>query len=321
VREGTVVEYHREYCLAVLDDGGREVLAKPRGRLQLVAREQARDWGKEGRVVFDQQLTVGDRVSLSESAGDAWTVEDVHERETWLLRKRSFAYKRKPQCVAANADQLAVVIAPREGLRLNVVDRYFMAAIQGGLAPLLVVNKLDLEPRLPERVELKSYAVQGYRVYFTAAQSGAGLEELREALAGQLSVFCGHSGVGKSTILSALTGLELKTGEVLVRSGRGRQTTVTSRLYSLPGGPAAGGVVDTPGVREFGLMHLTWLDLQDYFADIAELSGRCAYRDCSHQVEPDCAVRQAIAAGTLAEQRLQSYTHMRDDCEAWKHWE
>ena len=313
--EGIVIKYHREYCWVEILEPGRpalEVVAKPRGRLELVARARNRGFteGREPERVVAQQIAVGDRVRLSQPEPGSYVIEEIIERETWLLRKSLKTYRFKPQCVVANADQLAVVVAANP-LRLSVVDRYFLSAIQGGLMPLLVVNKIDLDPSLPDSVEIRSYVTRGYRVYFTAAKHGQGLEPLLTALRDKFTVFCGHSGVGKSTILCKLTGAEIAIGEVHAPTGKGRQTTSTTHFYRLPMG---GAVIDTPGVREFGLAHLTWLDVHDYFNDIAELTQRCAFRNCTHTVEPDCAVQAAIAAGSLSAKRLESYVKLRAEC-------
>lgn len=317
---GTVVQYSREYAWVELDHDGREVLTKPRGKLELVDEERARRAAEqlEREKVVAQQLTVGDRVEVSADAADSYTITDVLERETWLLRKGSLRYQRRPQCVVANADQLAVVVAPNPVIRPSVIDRYFLAAIQGGLSPLLVVNKIDLDPALPDNPLLRDYRQLGYEVHFTQAKSGIGLAQLAKALAGQFTAFCGHSGVGKSTILGKLTGEKIRTAEVKPKTLKGRQTTTVARAYRLPGG---GRVVDTPGIREFGLIHLTWLDVHEYFSRVAAFAGNCSFRDCTHKVEPDCAVRAAVARGELSAERLASYVKLRGEAERFKHWE
>lgn len=329
-----VVKCHREYAWVRLDAGpaglapnaGRPagdtttvVIAKPRGRLALLSRQAERKARQERELekVTSQQLAAGDRVRLSPplDAGQSahWTVEATEERETWLIRKSEGRYARKAQLVVANADQLAVVVAPNPGIRLGTVDRYFLAAMQGGLEPLLIVNKIDLAPELPTQPEITNYRDLGFRVYFTSARTREGLHELPLALADKLTVFCGHSGVGKSTLLSQLTGLTLKEGAVRERDQKGRQTTVTAELYPLLAG---GDAVDTPGVREFGLAHLTWLDVHEYFSDIASLTLQCAFADCTHSVEPGCAVRAAVQAGQLAAGRVESYVKLRAEAAA-----
>jgi ribosome biogenesis GTPase / thiamine phosphate phosphatase len=316
VREGTVVEYHREYCWvqSIQDDGTRrEVIAKPRGRLELTAKDLDREHTEDRELekVVTQQIAVGDRVMLSEPEPGSFTIDEIIPRETWLIRSNLSHYRKRPQCVVANADQLAVVVAPNPDIKLSIVDRYFLAAIQGGLNPLLVVNKIDLDPNLPDSVEIRNYRERGYRVYFTAAKHGVGLDELLSSLNGVFTAFCGHSGAGKSTILGKLTGVDITVGAVHGPTQKGRQTTSTARLYHLPSG---GEVVDTPGIREFGLAHLTWLDVHDYFSDVAELTQRCGFRDCSHTVEPGCAVQQAVAAQQISVRRVESYVKLRAEC-------
>jgi ribosome biogenesis GTPase / thiamine phosphate phosphatase len=323
--EGVVVEYHREFCSVELaapeGEPIREVVAKPRGRLELVQRQrehvlrEARDLER----IATQQVAVGDMVRLHEAQPGSFVIEAIVERETWLLRKNYSKYSHKPQCAVANADQLAAVIAPHPQVGLNIVDRYFLAAIQGGLEPLLVVNKIDLDPTLPDSVEIKNYRERGFRVFFTDAKHQLGLEELRRELEGKFTAFCGHSGVGKSTILHHLTGADITMASVQEGSLKGRQTTTTARMYHLPTG---GDVVDTPGVREFILAHLTWIDVHDYFADIAELTTRCGFRDCAHMVEPGCAVRQAIDDGILSAARLDSYIKLQHEAKSQsRSWE
>jgi ribosome biogenesis GTPase len=301
---GSVVEYHREYCWVELDDG-REVIAKPRGRLELD--EQA----------FAQQICVGDRVEVEEAEPGHHVIEQIKERETWLLRRNvQGSFRRKPQCVVANADLLAVVIAPKPDLRVNVADRYFIAALLGGLRPILVLNKIDLDPSLKEHIDIAAFRRLGHSVHLTNALSGEGLEGLVAEIAGSFTAFCGHSGVGKSTILAKLTGLPLKIGAVTGKSGKGRQTTTTARTYKLPAG---GEVVDTPGVREFAVASLERLDVFDYFKDIAAMTLNCQFRDCRHDTEPGCAVRAAIEAGELSSARLRSFQSMLDEA-ARKEW-
>lgn len=311
--QGTVVEYHREYCWVQLDGSAREVIAKPRSRLEIEAQREEIDSAKEGRPVFHNQVAAGDRVDLSEAGENQFVIEGVAERETWLMRRGpERAGQHRMQLIVANADQLAVVVAPNPDLRLNVVDRYLLAAIQGGLAPLLVVNKIDLDPAVRDSTDVHDYQKLGYTVLFTSATEGEGLAQLAALLQDKFTAFCGHSGVGKSTILRELTGHEIEVGEVKEASLKGRHTTTTSRVYPLPGG---GMVVDTPGIRTFGLAHLDWLDVHEYFSDIAELTSACSFRDCSHTVEPGCKVREAVEAGELSSRRLESYQKLRKESE------
>lgn len=305
VLQGMVVEYHREYCQVRLEDG-REVMAKPRSRLELDEQK------------FARQICLGDSVQVEEPSPGAFTIESIGERETWLLRRGGISFRHKPQCIVANADQLAVVVATKPDLRVQVVDRYFLAAIEGGLKPLLVVNKIDLDPAQRDSLVLRNYAELGYSVHFTSCSSGEGLEELRSQLTGQLTAFCGHSGVGKSSLLRLLTGREeIAVGGVNTTTHKGRQTTTTARIYALPGG---GDLLDTPGVREFGISQMDWTEVHEYFADISRLAEGCSFQDCLHKVEPSCAVRAAVERGELAAERVENYIKLREEADV-RHWE
>jgi ribosome biogenesis GTPase len=310
---GTVVEYHREYCWIHPDEGGTELIARPRGRMELIWKPPANP--QPGYQQLAHKFAPGDRVVYVEPETKHYLIEEVLERETWLIRKSLGKFNRKPQVVVANADCLVVVMAPNPVIRLSTVDRYFLAAIQGGLQPILVVNKIDLDPGLPDRADIRVYRERGYKVFFTQATDGTGLEALKAEITGKFSAFCGHSGVGKSTILTQLTGQHIAVGEVKKKSLKGRQTTVTARVYALPGG---GMVLDTPGVREFGLTRQTWTEVHEYFSDIAELSMQCRYRDCMHDggSKSGCAIQQAIDEERLAAERLKSYQKLRREAEA-----
>ena len=139
-----------------------------------------------------------------------------------------------------------------------------------------------------------------------------GIDSLTEQLKAQLTVFCGHSGVGKSTILQRLTGQQIEIGEVNPKTGKGRQTTVTTRMYWLGDGIR---LVDTPGIRVFGLSHLTWLDVHEYFTTIAAVAVTCPFRNCLHDTEPDCRVKHAVRDGTISASTLDSYIKLRQEAD------
>jgi len=313
---GTITEYHRECFTVALDPDRREIVATLRYWDALQTKRQKKADSKDGAIVIAHQATVGDHVLLSEPEPDRYVIEEVADRRSWLARKGTLRYGRHLQLVVANADQLAVVVSPKPRIAVSLIDRYFLAALQGGLEPVLVVNKLDLDQRLPDRPDFTCYRQLGYRLFFTCALDGTGLDELGAELAGRTTALCGLSGVGKSTILSALTGVEIATGPVK-KAGTGRQTTADSRLYFLPGG---GSVVDTPGIRVFGLTSLSRRHIRGYFRDLFELARGCKYANCTHTHEPDCALRQAITDGELAASRLESFHKLVNEPEL-KYWE
>ncbi|RMG54292.1 MAG: ribosome small subunit-dependent GTPase A [Acidobacteria bacterium] len=262
-------------------------------------------------------LTVGDdvRFELVDEANREGIIIEVLPRRTKLSRRvqpSSSEGSGYEDVVAANVDQLVIVASVRQPpLRPGLIDRYLVAAGKGGLDPIICLNKIDLaQPREVEPV-VEIYRDLGYPVILTSARSGQGVDELRHHLKDKISVFAGHSGVGKSTLLKQLCpGIEVKVAEVNPKTGRGRHATTAAQLVPLPEG---GYVIDTPGIRQFGLWDLTLEDVQTYFVEIAEAARGCRFRDCSHTVEPGCAVRQAVQQGRIHPQRLEHFLRLREE--------
>jgi ribosome biogenesis GTPase len=196
----------------------------------------------------------------------------------------------------------------------ELVDRYLIAALRNNLAPIIAINKVDLaeEPWDLEGVA-QAYRLAGCKVILTSAATGRGLDELRAALEGRTTALAGLSGVGKSSLLSAVEpGLNLKVGEVNEQKQFGRHTTTQSSLHPLKAG---GFVVDTPGIREFGLAGMSKTDLPRFYPEFAEAAKGCEYANCTHTREPWCAVKSAMRAGRLSRMRLESYWKIREDLE------
>lgn len=253
-------------------------------------------------------LAVGDRVTFDPAKG---LLVDVLPRRTQLARLRSFGRPR-PQVIAANVDRLAIVTSVASPpFRSGAVDRFLLAAHAGGLESLLVVNKLDL---LGEHAELDE-AIRAYAgivpLFPVSAAQGRGLAELREALAQGVTVFAGHSGVGKSSLLNALEPeLRLETGEISPKWDRGRHTTSRAAYLRLANGAV---VIDTPGVREIGTGPIDPDSLGAVYPDIALLAAGCRFRDCRHRAEPDCAVRRAVEEKRLSPARLAGYHRLLEE--------
>jgi ribosome biogenesis GTPase len=210
-------------------------------------------------------------------------VSGIAPRRTVLSRVDPTNDNRE-KLIAANVDRMVIVVAITEPpLRIGLIDRYLIAAARGGIQPILCINKIDISD---DTAALETYAVP--RVH-CSTRTRQGIDELRDLLAGSVAVLSGHSGVGKSSLLNALTGEEkARTNTLSEESGLGRHTTTASRLYHLKNGAR---IIDTPGIREFGLGPVTLNELKAAFP---EYNGdRCRFNDCTHKEEPDCPIRQA----------------------------
>jgi ribosome biogenesis GTPase len=254
------------------------------------------------------ELAVGDLVRFTRKGNANGIVEEVLPRRTRLSRPDPF-YRHIERVVAANIEIVVIVAAVKAPpLHPRLIDRYLIAVERGGAAPLICVNKLDLltpDEEVQELEKLRPYQELGVRVVACSAGEGRGIERLLEALSGQVCVFVGHSGVGKSSLLNALRpDLGLATNTLRVGDGKGRHTTTGSQLYELPQGIR---VIDTPGVREFGLWKLTLDEARWYFEEFTAVAPECRFGDCSHLHEPACAVRRAVDAGQISRARYESY--------------
>jgi ribosome biogenesis GTPase len=268
--------------------------------LPLVTATKARALGRKGVIVGDRVRLVGD---TSGAEGTLGRIVEVDERET-VLRRTADDDDPFERPIVANADQLAIVAALADPPpRVGMIDRILVAAYDAGLEPLLVLTKADLAD--PDGL-MATYRPLGLHV--VAVEPGADLSELRDALAGHRSVLVGHSGVGKSTLVNALIpGVGREVGEVNEVTGRGRHTSTSAIALRLPGG---GWVIDTPGVRSFGLSHVTPDSVVAAFPDLSEIVEDCP-RGCRHDSsEPECALDVAVADGRLAPERLESFRRM-----------
>lgn len=295
---GTVVSVSTGLCQ--VDTAGGQLLCSLRGTLT------ARMTG------FTNVVAVGDRVLLSPAAAGEAVVERVMPRTSVLARPDVF-YDHLDQVIVANADQLLIVAAWRDPIIwLELVDRLVISAERNGLDPILCVNKMDLaaDPGEPHRL-LQPYRELGLEILFTSALTGAGIAELRQWLRGKTTALAGLSGVGKSSLLAAVQpGLQLRVGAISDDTHQGRHTTTQVSLLRLQGG---GYVVDTPGIKEFGLRGLSRAELVHYFPEIAAAGRRCRFGDCSHSHEPDCAVRAALEGGAISADRYHSFRVIYED--------
>lgn len=289
------------------------VITVDRGRYRLLIEDReivatkARQLGRTGVIVGDEVRVVGD---TSGDEGTLARIVAVEERRT-VLRRTADDDDPYERPVVANADQLVIVTAladppPRTGM----IDRILVAGFDAGLAPLLCLTKADLAS--PDEL-LAQYGPLDVAVQVT--RPGADLTDLRQTLAGRRSVFVGHSGVGKSTLVNALIpDARRAIGSVNEVTGRGRHTSTSAIALRLPRDPVVSGdpgwVIDTPGVRSFGLSHVTPARIVAAFDDLAALVADCP-RGCTHvAVEPECALDEAVRRGDLARVRLESFRRM-----------
>ncbi|MFJ4372919.1 small ribosomal subunit biogenesis GTPase RsgA [Pseudomonas japonica] len=250
-------------------------------------------------------LVTGDRVVWRAGNQGIGVIVAQLPRSTELCRPDSRG-QLKP--VAANVDLIVIVFAPAPEPHANLIDRYLVAAEHAGIRPLLLLNKADLidEQNGPAlNALLAVYRQLGYPLLEVSAHHGNGMEQLQKMLDGHISVFVGQSGVGKSSLVnSLLPEVQTRVGALSEWSGQGQHTTTTARLYHFPGG---GELIDSPGIREFGLVHVSRDDVEAGFIEFADLLGSCRFRDCKHDREPGCALLKALEDGRIQQQRMNSY--------------
>jgi ribosome biogenesis GTPase / thiamine phosphate phosphatase len=261
-------------------------------------------------------IAIGDRVRYVDAGQDRGMITEVLPRISTFSRPAATPGQRAfEQVIAANADQVVPIFSvasptPKWGL----LDRYLVAAEAAGLPSLIVITKLDLawkNPQLDE--ELAIYRKIGYPIQLVSSNTGEGIEELRSALQGRMSVLVGKSGVGKTSLLNALQpglGMRVKavsSGEI----GKGRHTTTHYEMFPLDGG---GTLLDTPGMREFGLWDIQADELASLFPEMESYVGRCKFGlSCHHDREPGCAIRTAVMAGEISPYRYKSYMNLRGE--------
>lgn len=277
--EGRVIAAHgRQYVVELAD--GTLLPCFPRGK--------------------KSEIACGDRVDIMRTSDDQGVVEAIQPRVSLLYRSNEIRQK----LIAANVDQIVIVVATEPAFSDELVARALLAAESEEIAPLILLNKCDLADKLPAaRQRLATLAGLGYPILELSARDHA--EDLRPWLAGKTSVLVGQSGMGKSTLVNALIPeANAATREISLALDSGKHTTTHATLYHLDGDSD---LIDSPGLQEFGLGHLDRQEIEIAFREFRPYLGQCRFRDCRHDREPGCALRAAVEAGAIDAGRFASY--------------
>ncbi|MBP6015597.1 MAG: ribosome small subunit-dependent GTPase A [Candidatus Promineofilum sp.] len=303
---GLIIKAQSGFFTVQPDDGGEVVVCRIPGRL------------KQERQRTDI-AAVGDRVTFSVNADGSGLIQFVAERTSALSRTRAAGDVRnleteREQVLVANPDQVVFVFSVRNpGFSPRKLDRFLIVAEMNRLPAIICANKVDLVDPAEAHEMFRIYEAIGYAVLHTSTLTGEGVDDLRELLRGRISVLAGSSGVGKSSLLNAVQeGLGLRVKQVSDATGKGLHTTRHVELIPLDGG---GYVADTPGIRSLALFDLEPSELDAYYREIGPLVAQCAFSDCTHTHEPNCAVRAAVADGRVSPERYDSYLRLREEIE------
>lgn len=287
----------------VLHDG-ETVRCRIRGRLRLKG------------VRSTNPVVVGDEVACEADEGGDYVIADILPRRNYVIRRASNLSKES-HIIAANVDQALLMASLRSPeTPTEFVDRFLVTCEAYKVPVTILLSKLDLQEAEAVAEFRAVYEGAGYRVLEVSVREGRGVEEVRELLAGRTTLVSGNSGVGKSTLIQAIDpSLDIRTGEISESHHKGRHTTTFSTMYPLAGG---GAVIDTPGIKRFGLIDIDEAELWHYFPEMMRVAPACHFYNCTHTHEPGCAVTEAVKAGEIAWPRYESYLKIRDEDEKYR---
>ena len=287
----------------VLHDGAT-VRCRIRGRLRLKG------------VRSTNPVVVGDEVACEADEGGDYVIADILPRRNYVIRRASNLSKES-HIIAANVDQALLMASLRSPeTPTEFVDRFLVTCEAYKVPVTILLSKLDLQDAEAVAEFRAVYEGAGYRVLEVSVREGRGVEEVRELLAGRTTLVSGNSGVGKSTLIQAIDpSLDIRTGEISESHHKGRHTTTFSTMYPLAGG---GAVIDTPGIKGFGLIDIDEAELWHYFPEMMRVAPACRFYNCTHTHEPGCAVTEAVKAGEIAWPRYESYLKILDEDEKYR---
>lgn len=268
-------------------------------------------------------VTVGDSVEVESGDDSNFVIASIHPRKNYIIRK-SVNLSKQVHIIAANMDQaclIATMVAPRTSL--GFIDRFLVTAEAYSIPAIIIFNKKDILDEALRQYQdeiMKMYQNIGYDCYAVSSFEHEDIIQLRELLKNKTTLLSGHSGVGKSTLVNAIEpSLNLKTGDISIAHLKGTHTTTFAELHALSFG---GNVIDTPGIKELGLVEIKPEELGHYFPEIRERMNACKFNNCKHVNEPHCAIRQAVDVGEIYPERYNSYLGILHGEEMdWNEWE
>lgn len=260
-------------------------------------------------------VVVGDEAVCEADGGDC-VIVDIVPRRNYVIRRASNLSKES-HIIAANVDQALLMVTLRSPeTPKEFADRFLVTCEAYKVPAAILLSKIDLQDAEAVAEFRAVYEGAGYRVLEVSVREGRGVEEVRELLAGRTTLVSGNSGVGKSTLIQAIDpSLDIRTGEISESHHKGRHTTTFSTMYPLAGG---GAVIDTPGIKGFGLIDIDEAELWHYFPEMMRVAPACRFYNCTHTHEPGCAVTEAVKAGEIAWPRYESYLKIRDEDEKYR---